>query len=720
MNPEDLEALNMQPPGMGQPMGQPMQQQPVPEGAEGAIQQMGGQPLQAPPQMMPQNPPMPQVQEINIRPDPMSELRKIMEKNNLAEELDEDKLAEIGSLVKAGYEEDLSSRAAWDADIKDWLALATQEKEVKSWPWANASNIKYPLMGIAAMQFSARAYPSLVPASGQLVQAKVFGRDPSGEKNARATRVAEYMSYQLSVEMPDWEEDMDKLLMQLAITGNMYKKTYWDSNVEMVQSRSISSADLVVNYWAKSLDEAERVSHRMWMYERQVNKMKRVGSYLDIDLSEPQNPNISDNIIDRSNDNSAGGADASVIPYEIIEQHCWLDINDDGFEKPYVVTFERNSGQVLRIVGRFDMTKITLDKNNEIVNIEPLLYFTKFGFIPNPNGSFYDLGFGHLLGPLNEAVNTLTNQLTDAGTLSNLQSGFIGRGLRVKGGNYDFEPGEWKWVNSVVDDMKKQILPLPTKEPSPTLLKLLELLINSGKELASVAEIFVGKMPGQNTPATTTMASIEQGMKVFTAIYKRVYRSLGKEFYKIFLLNKTYMNPQTMTAVLEESIGPGDFNTDIMHILPSADPAASSQQEALAKSQALAELIPLGTLDVQEVTMRILKAMEQPNWEKLMPGMSQTGQPQQMQQKPDEKMMAMKAKTESDQQRANQQSQMLAEKHATEQQSSQAKVAMEQQSMAQKQQHEAEMGNIKIENARRKQAIFEAQQRESMRNKAKQ
>jgi chaperonin GroES len=279
--------------------------------------------------------------------------------------------------------------------------------------------------------------------------------------------------------------------------------------------------------------------------------------------------------------------------------------------------------------------------------------YTKFGFVPNPDGGFYDIGFGVLLGPLNESVNTLINQLVDSGSLSNLQSGFIGKGLRMKMGDARFQPGEWKPVNATGDDLRKQIVPLPAKEPSAVLFQLMGSLITSGKELASVAEIFVGKMPGQNTPATTTMASIEQGMKVFTAVYKRIFRALSEEFKKIFKLNNQYLDPNKYVAVLDTTVNPEDFDLKSYDICPGADPTAVSQTEKLLKAQGLLEILPMvpGMLDPIKVFSRVLEAQEQPNWQDLFS--------QQVQQSgqlppppPDPKLMAIKAKMEADQQKA--------------------------------------------------------------------
>jgi chaperonin GroES len=330
-------------------------------------------------------------------------------------------------------------------------------------------------------------------------------------------------------------------------------------------------------------------------------------------------------------------------PHTILEQHRFLDLDKDGYQEPYIVTVDLNSRKVLRIVARYAADSVKM-KGKKIVKIEPIHYFTMFPFIPNPDGGFYPLGFGALLGPLNDTVNTLINQLLDAGTLNNLQAGFLSRGIRMKGGITAFKPGEWKVVNSTGDDLKKGIFPLPTKEPSTVLFQLLGTIVQSGKELASIAEIFVGKMPGQNTPATTTMATVEQGMKVFTAIYKRLFRSLKKEFQKLYRLNKLYLDPQKEFIVLDSgqqaTVAQSDYAGDDTDIRPAADPQAVSEIQKLSKAQGLLELVQLGTVNPQEVTKRVLEAMQVENIGPLM----------QVQPKPDPEMAKVQAETQAKQQ----------------------------------------------------------------------
>ena len=628
-------------------------------------------------------------------PSAATSLRAIVEAKNIADTLDEEKLTQIGSDCAKGFEYDLSTRSEWEQNLKDWTKLALQVREEKSWPWPKAANVKYPLLSTAAMQFNARAYPSLIPSNGDVVKVNVIGKDHDGMKLERAKRIGMFMSYQVLYEMHCWEEDMDKLLMMLPIIGTVFKKTYYNPVLKQNVSELVLPENLVVNYWAKSLETAERVSEIIPLSKRLVKEKMMSKTYLDVELGDP--------IPDPTQMTQAVAQDEAT-PYQIIEQHTYLDLDEDGYAEPYVVTFERTSGKVLRIVARFDEDTIYQDDDGNLQRIEPIQYYTKFGFIPNPDGGFYDVGFGLLLGPLNESVNTLINQLIDAGTLSNLQGGFLGKGLKLKMGESRWQPGEWKPVNSTADDLRKQIVPLPAKEPSNVLFQLMGSLITSGKELASVAEIFVGKMPGQNTPATTTMATIEQGMKVFTAVYKRVYRALRSEFKKIYDLNRVYLDPNKYAAVIDTEVGPDDFDKESYDVCPAADPSTPTGTEKLMKAQGLLELLPTGILDPVEVIRRVLEAQEQPNYERLFnQQIQQTGQ---MQPPPDPKLQEMEMKSQLEQQKIALQAQekeraaMLAER------SQAVQLAMKTQEHNLKMQAEAQKAKLSAAEAIHKQRIF--------------
>lgn len=652
----------------------------------------------------------PNIQATEPVVDGYSKLRAIAESTNVAETLDEQELIDIGQRVRAGFEADLSSREKWDRCADEWTKLAIQTQEQKTFPWPKSSNVKYPLISTAAMQFAARSYPALVPQNGKVVSATVVGKDPTGEKNAQADRVSTFMSYQVMHQVCNWEESMDKLLIMLPVVGVIFKKTYWCPVKEEIVSEIVLPKNLVVNYWTKDLKSAERISEVMEMSRRVLKERQMSGAFLDVDLGDPPTP-LLDNRLGKDHRNEAPANDETT-PYSIIEQHTYLDLDDDGYEEPYVVTFHMESGKVLRIAPRFSDETMFFNEDDELIKIEPIQYYTKFGFIPNPDGSFYDMGFGTLLGPLNESVNTIINQLIDSGTLNNLQSGFIGKGIRLKMGEARFQPGEWKPVNATGQDLKQQILPLPTKEPSAVLFQLMGALITSGKELASVAEIFTGKMPGQNTPATTTMATVEQGMKVFTAVYKRIYRSLGEEFKKIYALNGVYLNPNTYSATLDIAVGPDDFKMKdgVYTICPGADPSANSQQEKMVKAQALMELLPVAgpLMNPIEVLKRLFEAMEQPNPELLFsPEVQQTGTPPPP--PPDPKMLEMQMKMETEKQSATIKNDMQMRKMEMDSRSNEQKLVMQQQEHALKMQQQADKNRMDAATQIHKQRVFMAE-----------
>lgn len=550
------------------------------------------------------------------------ELQKHVESSNITDDYDSGTLEQVGLQLVEWFDQDNDSRKEWLTSAEKSLRLALQIVEKKSFPWPDAANVKYPLLTTAAMQFAARAYPALVPGPN-LITGQVIGRDLNGDKGHAAKRVGAHMSWQVLNEMPDWEEDMDKLCLMLPILGCVFKKTYFDPLEEVNCSDLILPQDFVIDYYAKSVEKANRKFHVIWRNKNQITERTRKGIYRECDLGEPPatvEPTEGKKRISKQEEPQRSPA----TPYKLLEAHCWWDLDDDGYDEPYIVTVHYETKQVLRIVPRFDMQGVEFtDDGKQIARIKPIEYFTKFGFIPNPDGSIYDLGFGLLLGGINETVNTVTNQLLDSGTVNSLQSGFLSRGIRIKSGNTSFRPGEWKPAEFTGDDLRKHILPLPTKEPSEVLLKLLETLVTSGKELSSIAEIMVGKMPGQNTPATTTMATIEQGLKVFTAIHKRLYRALNNEYKKLYRLNSVHLE-ETVYFTINEPEGPkgqsiqkSDYSQEVS-IKPNSDPNVVSQSQKLMKVQAYGPLLQLGTINAQEYTKRFLEACEEDNIEKLM------------------------------------------------------------------------------------------------------
>lgn len=625
-----------------------------------------------------------------------TELKKYLESNNLLKGLDDETKQKIANQVSEGYEYDLNSRAKWEQNLQEWTNLALQVREDKSWPWPKASNVKYPLLSIASMQFNARAYPSLIPATGDIVKCSVIGADPQQVKLEQAKRVSKFMSFQLLHEMKNWEEDMDRMLIMLPIVGTIFKKTYYNSVLGHNVSELVLPKNLVVNYWAKSLGTAERISELILLNKRQIKERQMSEIYSDVELGDPQ-PVIQQN-------QPVAVIQDDTMPYEIIEQHTFFDLDKDGYAEPYIITFERSSKTLLRMVARFDEDTMYLSEDGKLQKIDPIQYYTKFSFIPNPDGGFYDIGFGVLLGPLNESVNTLINQLIDAGTINNLQGGFLGKGLKLKMGDSGWTPGEWKTVQTASDDLRKQIVPLPAKEPSEVLFQLMGTLITSGKELASVAEIFVGKMPGQNTPATTTMATIEQGMKVFTAVYKRLYRALSEEYKKLFDLNRVYLDNDKYVAVLDQPVTVDDFNRKLYDVCPNADPSTPTQTEKLMKAQALLELLPIGILDPLAVVMRVLDAQEQPNIEQLLNAqIRETGQ---FTPPPDPKLQEMEMKQQLEEVKATVKIQAEQQKMELEKRDRIMQMMMRQQEHAQEMENKRQTAVLDGQIAEHKQRIF--------------
>lgn len=547
----------------------------------------------------------------------MPSIEKILASDNVAELLDDDQQAELSAKVIHGFDNDVYSRAEWEERNREAMNLALQVTKEKSTPWKNASNVKFPLITIGAIQFSSRTYPAMINGA-EIVRCRTYGNDVDGEKAKRAKRVSDHMSYQVLEEDEGWEEEFDKLLMSLPIMGCGFKKTYFDQLLGHNVSVNVFPKHLVVDYFARSLEQAKRVTHILEFYKNHITEKMRSGIYLehDLGLATP----VIDDALDERQGTHATDTEAT---HQILEQHTWCDLDDDGYEEPYIITVHKESGKLLRVVPRFTEEDVQR-YNNRISKISAIQYFTKYTFIPAPDGGFYDLGFGSLLGPITESINTLINQLIDSGTLNNMPSGFIGRGARMKGGEYRFKGGEFKQINATGDDLRKSIFMLPTKEPSGTLFQLLGLLIQYGERVSGVTDIMAGDTPGQNTPATTTMNALEQGQKVFTGIHKRVYRALRSEFRKLYMLNTIYLNPDDYYRVIDgqqQQIFQTDYLGDPTDIKPTADPNVSSTQERIAKAMLVKQnaMSSLSPFNGYEVEKRLLEAGDIANVEAILP-----------------------------------------------------------------------------------------------------
>jgi len=529
---------------------------------------------------------------------------------NIAEDLDQDVISSIAARVVDDYTVDKASRAVWEQSNKDILRLAKLDIEKKTYAGEQVANVKYPIIANAAMQFAARAYPEIIKGN-DVVKPKVIGADPDGNKAARGKRICEHMSYQLLNDMSDWEEGVDQLLFTLPVIGCMFKKTYYSAVEKQNVSELVFADDLVVNYYAKSEEAASRITHVIELTRNEIVERIRSGVYLKFDIEE---------LGLASGEEDQGQVDEDT-PHVFLEQHRWYDLDKDGYQEPYIVTVHQGTQKLVRISARFELSGVQANEKGEIIRIEPTHYFTRFLLMPAFDGSFYGMGFGSLLHSINSSVNTTLNQLLDAGTLSNRQSGFLGRGIQLgKGASLKFKAGEWKSVQTTGDDLHKNIVPLPTKEPSPTLFQLLGLLIETGKELSGMTEVLAGESPGPNVPATTTLALIEQGLQVYSAIHKRIHRSLYKEFQKIRKLNALYLQDDEYSNVLDsqEAVRRSDYNSDDMDIIPVSDPNSTTNMQRIMKATALLAMKGQGLND-EEINRRYLEALQIENIEVLIP-----------------------------------------------------------------------------------------------------
>jgi len=516
-----------------------------------------------------------------------------LQKVNLADDLDDAELSKIGAKVVEEYKLDVTSRksAGWDERNKAAMDLAMLVAEEKSYPWPMASNVKFPTIATAAIQFNARAYPAVIDGSN-VVKGKVLGQ-PTEEKRARADRIGRHMSYQLLEEMDGWEEDTDRLLMMLPIVGCVFRKTWFDPLKGYNCSHLVPPDKFVVNYWTKDLESCPRATHVLDdIYPHQIEERIRAGAWIDFEYGLPPNA---------QNDDHA--------PHTFLEQHRLLDLDDDGYPKPYIVTVHEETQKVVRILPRYDESGVVAE-GAKIVRVVPARSFTKYGFIPAPDGSFYDIGFGTLLGPLSKTINGTINQLMDAGHLANTGGGFLGNGASLKAGNVRFAPGEWKKVEVTGTTLRENVVPLPVTPPSPVLFQLLGMLVEASRDLTATQDILTGDTVQSNQPVGTTLAMIEQGLKTFTAIVKRIHRALKSELACLYRLNSLYLQPEAYFVFqdVEGAIAQKDYALGDVDVVPVSDPTMATDMQRLGRAQFLMQFRQDPLMDGAEINKRVLES----------------------------------------------------------------------------------------------------------------
>ena len=503
---------------------------------------------------------------------------------NLNELLPEDVTDPIGSQLQTNYMEYKMSRKDWERSYIVGLDLLGFKYENRTQPFQGASGATHPVLAEAVTQFQALAYKELLPADGP-VRTQVMGVS-TPLKEQQSQRVKNFMNYQLMDQMKEYEPEFDQMLFYLPLAGSTFKKVYYDDLLGRAVSKFVPADDLVVPYTATSLDDAEAVIHVLKISENDLRKQQVAGFYSDIDLPKPQAVNT--NELEEKERELEGLTKSQRVEamYTLLECHINLDL--EGFEDvgidgqptgiklPYVVTIEEGSRKVLSIRRNFAPND---PKKNKVQ------YFVHFKFLPGLG--FYGLGLIHMIGGLSRTATAALRQLLDAGTLSNLPAGFKQRGVRVKDDAANIQPGEFKDVDTPGGNLKDAFVFLPYKEPSATLLQLMGIVVQAGQRFASIADMQVGD-GNQQAAVGTTVALLERGSRVMSAIHKRLYVSLKQEFKLLADIFKTYLPPEYPYDVPggQRNIKVADFD-DRVDILPVADPNifSMSQRVTLAQTQ---------------------------------------------------------------------------------------------------------------------------------------
>lgn len=584
-------------------------------------------------------------------------LEKLVAHHNIAELLGEDALAELGALVVNNYRADRSSRSDWETRVEKAVKLTLQVQEEKSFPWANASNIKLPLLTIAALQFLARV--SIMTKGRKIAKVESYGQDADGRLAARAERISRHLSLQLTEQDTNWLDSDEQAKLACCIIGSAFKKTYYDSLEGVVISEHIPVMNLVVDYFCKDIEKANRVTQVIQMSPNDIQERVRQGVFLKSTGGEGASREQTLLALAADHNEGLHGGAQSDGMTEMLEQHGWIDLDGDGYAEPYVISVCHATGHVFRIVARYTDTgdvhrlydgivkkleakafeaqdyaeKSKLEKeadvwakrsDNHIVRITALSYFTRYLFIPSPDGGVYGLGLGALIGPLNESANTLVNQLTDSGTMANTAGGFLGRGVKLKGGKTTFDPFEWKPVDSPGGALRDNIFPLPVREPSAVLFQLLGMLVTYVEKTSGATDIMTGIAPGQNTPAETSRNTVEQGMMLFSGIFARLHRGFTRELRKFYQLNQIFLETsvyyQELTQGATALLSPEDYRAAGLRVFPAVGAESVNQGARRDKASMLLQLAGSRPgFDTYAVTKQYLEAFDVDDIESVYP-----------------------------------------------------------------------------------------------------
>ena len=527
---------------------------------------------------------------------------------DITDKLEDQEQENIASDVVDNYTSDKESRAEWEAMFEkgfDLLGLKIQEA---SEPFEGACTAVHPMLIESAVKFQSKAIQELFPPSGP-VKAQIIGKS-TPEREDQANRVQEFMNYQTTDQMPEYFDEMERMLFHLPLIGSAFKKVYYDANLKRPVSEFVPIDQFYVSYYASNLRKADRYTHVIYRSPVDLAKDMRTGIYRDVELPEATNPQPTsfsekmDTIIGLS---PTGTNDPQ---YTLLEQHCYLEIEED-YALPYIVTVEEKSQQILSIRRNYKKD----DKNQEKVS-----HFVHYRFVPG--FSFYGFGLMHFLGNLTMTATAAMRSLVDAGQFANLPGGFKAKGVRIVGDNDPISPGEFKEVEATGQDLNKAIVSLPYKEPSSTLFNMLGFITQAGQKFADSTEQIVSDAASYG-PVGTTMALLEASSKFFSAIHKRLHKSQRDEFKILAQINYDYLPSEYPYEVpfADKNVLKQDFDGRI-DVLPVSDPNIPSNAHRMMISQMalqMAQQSPPGMFNLEALNRTILSAANLPNLEEILP-----------------------------------------------------------------------------------------------------
>ena len=523
--------------------------------------------------------------EINFDPNAMEGLQTEDHFSNLAEVMDEQYLDELGANLFDKYTEYKQSRGDWEDTYREGLELLGFKYERRTEPFRGASGVNHPVLAESVTQFQAQAYKELLPSDGP-VRTQILG-DVTIPKEEQAKRVKDFMNYQIMDQMKEYEPEFDQMLFFLPLSGSTFKKIYYDDLLGRAVSKFVPAEDLVVPYSANSLDDAEAIIHVIKISENELRKQQVNGFYRDIELGEP--PVTENQLEDKKLELEGIQKDGQEDQYTLYEIHTNLDlegyedVGEDGeptgIKLPYVITVAQANSKVLSIRRNYKAEDPRKNKIN---------YFVQFKFLPGTG--FYGFGLIHMIGGLTRTATAALRQLLDAGTLANLPAGFKSRGIRVRDDAQPLQPGEFRDVDAPGGNIKDQFMTLPFKGPDATLLQLMGVVVSAGQRFAAISDMQVGDM-NQQAAVGTTVALLERGSRVMSAIHKRLYVGLKEEFKLLAEVFKTYLPPVYPYDVpgASREIKVQDFD-DRIDILPVADPNIFSQTQRISIAQSQLQL----------------------------------------------------------------------------------------------------------------------------------